>query len=522
MTLHKGRARSKVGIKQPTGRLQIGKLQRTTFMAAPTEQERDPRSTAAVLRMKLVGTNAGAKVTGLEELPGKSNYIIGNDPKKWRTNVPNYGRVKYAQVYPDVDLVYYGNQRELEYDFVLAPGADPRQIELNFGGAKRLRLDADGNLIVSIAGGEVLEHKPVIYQDIGGMRRRVAGGYELRNSHTVGFKLAGYDDQRRLTIDPSLGYSTYLGGNNEDLGNGIALDSAGNAYVTGYTFSNDFPTTAGAFQTTLRGCRNAFVSKLNRSGSALVYSTYLGGRDFDDGLGIALDSSGNAYVTGYTDSSDFPTTAGAFQTTFGGGSSDAFVSKLNRSGSALVYSTYLGGSSTDYGPGIAVDLAGNAYLTGITGSSDFPTTAGAFQTTFGGGFNAYVSKLSSSGSALVYSPYLAGRNGTDGGGGIALDSAGNAYVTGSTDSSDFPTTAGALQTTYGGGNDAFVSKLNSSGSALVYSTYLGGSNFDYGSGIALDAAGNAYVTGVTQSSNFPTTAGAFQTTLRGSNAFVSS
>ena len=398
---------------------------------------------------------------------------------------------------------------------MVKPSADPQQIELSFDGANRLRLDADGDLIVDIAGDDVIEHKPVIYQDIGGKRRRVAGAYELRNGLTVGFKLAGYDDRRSLTIDPNLVYSTYLGGSSNDYGGGVALDSSGNAYVTGIAGSSDFPTTAGAFQTTFGGGYDAFVSKLNGSGSALIYSTYLGGSSNDYGGGIALDSSGNAYVTGSTRSTDFPTTAGAFQTAFGGGFEHAFVSKLNGSGSALVYSTYLGGSNSDGASGIALDSSSNAYITGSTTSSDFPTTLGAFQTTLRGFQNVFVSKLNSSGSALVYSTYL-GRGDHDGGVGIVLDSSGNAYVTGVTRSSDFPTTAGAFQTTFGGGfDDAFVSKLNGSGSALIYSTYLGGSDDDAGSGVALDSSGNAYVAGTTGSSDFPITAGAFQTTNDG-------
>ena len=416
-------------------------------------------SKAAVLRIRLEHANGNAEVSGIDELAGKGNYFIGNDPAKWQRNIPTFGGVKYRQVYSGVDLVYYGNQRQLEYDFVLAPEADPRQIELSFAGAKRLRLDADGNLIVSIAGGEVIEHKPVIYQDIDGMRRRVAGGYELRKDHTVGFELADYDDHRSLTIDPSLVYSTYLGGSSDDFGRGIAVDSSGNAYLTGNTASINFPVTAGAFQTASGGIYDAFVSKLNSGGSALVYSTYLGGSNYDLGYGIAVDSAGNAYVTGNSHSSDFPTTAGAFQTALSGTAGDAFISKLNSSGSALVYSTYLGGSSSnDIGYGIAVDSAGNAYVTGYSISNDFPTTAGAFQSTFGGGFDGFVSKLNSGGSALVYSTYLGGGS-YDLGYGIAVDSSGNAYVTGYTASSDFPTTAGAFQTASGGGYDAFVAKL---------------------------------------------------------------
>ncbi len=340
----------------------------------------------------------------------------------------------------------------------------------------------------------------------------------------------GYAFVSRLNAAGSaLLYSTYLGGG-EESSRGIAVDSSGNAYVTGWTLSSNFPTTLGAFQTTRGPDYAAFISKLNAAGSTLVYSSYLHGSGEDRGSGIAVDSSGNAYVTGYTFSFDFPTTPGAFQTAQSG-FTDAFVSKLNAVGSALLYSTYLGGSNGragDSGSGIAVDASGNAYITGDTFSSDFPTTSGAFQTTFGGSNcsyspcrdQAFVSKLNAVGSALVYSTYLGGSGG-DGGSGIAVDASGNTYVTGGTGSSDFPTTAGALQTTFGGGQpDAFVSKLSASGSALVYSTYLGGSNLDVGSAIAVDASGNAYVTGETGSTNFPTTAGAYQTTLGNFDAFL--
>ena len=305
-------------------------------------------------------------------------------------------------------------------------------------------------------------------------------------------------------------------------GLGIAVDAAGDAYVTGYAL-HDFPTTAGAFQTI--GHENAFVTKLNAAGTALVYSTYLGGNSWDEGCGIAVDAAGEAYVTGLTESSSFPTTAGAFQTSYGGGSYDAFVTKLNAAGTALVYSTYLGGNSWDEGCGIAVDAAGEAYVTGYTESTNFPTTAGAFQTNFGGGNeDAFVAKLNAAGTAPVYSTYLSGKS-SDYGYGIAVDAAGNAYVIGTT-FGNFPTTPGAFQTSFGGGEnggDAFVTKLDAAGTALVYSTYLGGNNTDCGYGIAVDAAGDAYVTGYTDSTNFPATAGAFQTSLEGSeatNAFV--
>ena len=309
-------------------------------------------------------------------------------------------------------------------------------------------------------------------------------------------------------------YSTYLGGSENESGAGIAVNTSGNAYVTGFTESSDFPTTAGAVQTTLDGFADAFVTELNPTGSALVYSTYLGGSNEESGAGIAVDTSGNAYVIGSTQSSDFPITAGAFQTTYGG-NGVAFVTELNPTGSSLVYSTYLGGSGLDFGAGIAVNTSGNAYVIGSTQSSNFPTTAGTVQPTLGGFEDAFVTELNPTGSGLVYSTYLGGSLYDHPGAGIAVDTSGNVYVTGWTDSSDFPTTPGAFQTNFGGNIDVFVTELNPTGSSLVYSTYLGGSTQDLGLGIAVDTSGNAYVTGYTISSDFPTTAGAFQTTYAG-------
>jgi hypothetical protein len=543
---------------------------------------RGQKAGGAVLRMKLLGANAHAGVAGADALPGKSNYFVGNDPNKWRTNVPTYGAVKYSDVYPGIDLVYHGNQRLLEYDFVVSPGADPRSIDLRFQGAKKFSVNDQGALVIALGGSEVIEHAPVVYQEKASVRKTLSGRYVMRGRGRVGFSVAEYDRSQALVIDPTLVYSTYLGGDSGDEGFGIAVDASGNAYVTGTTASSNFPIAVG-FQTTLGGGEyDAFVSKVNAAGSALLYSTYLGGSDMDFGRGIAIDTLGNAYVTGYTYSSDFPTTAGAFQTAIafhdthvfvsklntagsslvystylgqsGGGlgiavdasgnayvtgsassdfpttpgafqttfagSGDAFVTKLNTAGSALVYSTYVGGSVTNVGLSVAVDASGNAYITGTTGSPDFPVTPDAFQTTLSGQENAFVTKLNAAGSALPYSTYLGG-SGDDHGGGIGLDASGNAYVTGYTSSSDFPTTLGAFQTTFGGYIDVFVSKLNATGSALLYSTYLGGAGADVGSGIAVDSAGNAYVTGETPSSNFPTTPGAFGTTYAGDgDAFV--
>ena len=492
--------------------------------STPAQDDGLTHATPVALRMRLVGSAPAPVVNGREELAGKANYFIGNDPAQWRTNVPTYAKVHYQDVYPGIDLVYYGDQRQLEYDFVVAPGADSKRIMLDFRGAEKIEIDAHGELVLHAAGRVVRQHKPIIYQEFDGVRREVAGGYVRKGAHRVGFQLAAYDTSRPLIIDPILAYSTYLGGGADETGSAIVVDAAGNAYVTGRTLSSNFPTIAGAFQSNAIG-GNVFVSKLNASGSALVYSTYLGGSTADYGSGIALDASGNAYVTGYTDSPDFPTTPGSLQP-IPGGFNDVFVAKLNAAGSALLYSTYLGGNSNDFAASIAVDAAGNAYVTGQTGrssSTNFPVTPGSFQPTYGGGpYDAFVAKLNPAGTALVYSSYLgggtseAGGYALDAGSAIAIDGAGNAYVTGSTDSNNFPTTAGAFQTAYFRNCceyppfHGFVTKINPSGSALVYSTYLGGGNADGGSAIAVDASGSAYIAGGTSSIDFPTTPGAVQ------------
>jgi hypothetical protein len=465
---------------------------------------------STVLRMKLFGANPAARVRGLEELPGKSNYFIGNDPAKWRRNVPHYAKVKYERVYPGINLVHYGNQQQLEYDFDVAPGASPGAIRLCFEGAEGMEIDAQGDLVLRTAAGEVREHKPVVYQEIAGARREVGGKFVRRGENEVGFAVAPYDTSTPLVIDPTLSYSTYLGGNDSDEGWGIAVDTGGNAYVTGWTDSANFPTTPGSFQTAIGAVgrrSNAFVTKLNPAGNTLVFSTYLGG-GADGGRGIAVDANGNAYVTGSRASTNFPVSPGAFQDGLRG-SLNAFVTKLNPAGNALVYSTYLGGSTQEVGFAIAVDASRNAYLTGDTFSSDFPTTPGSFQAASGDRaghiWDAFVTKLNPAGNALVYSTYLGGTF-ADGGRGIAVDADGNAYVTGYTDSRDFPTSLGSFQTTCGQGvNDAFVTKLNPAGNALVYSTYLGGGVDDLGHAVAVDADRNAYVTGDTFSTDFPIT-----------------
>lgn len=481
------------------------------------------------LRMKLVGASTAPRVVGAEELPGKANYFIGSDPAKWRANVPTYARAKFQSVYPGIDLVYYGNQRQLEYDFVVAPGADPRSIAIGFEGTEKVSLDARGNLVVATRDGNVQFQKPVVYQVANGVLAEVSGSYAVRGRQ-VGFRLAAYDRERPLIIDPVLSYSTYLGSgsqliglNLDERGEAIAVDSTGAAYVTGPTFSSGFPTTVGAFDRTIgQNYADAFVTKFNPAGSALVYSTYLGGDLYDGGLDIAVDSTGSAYVTGQTCSAaSFPTTPGAFQTSngsvFGSDCNDAFVTKLNPTGTALLYSTFLGGRTRDIGNAIAVDSEGSAYVTGYTLSTNFPTTSGAFQPGAVAPYDAFVTKLNPTGSAPIYSTYLGGSH-FDFGEAIAVDASFNAYVTGYSSSIDFPTTSGAFQTTnagVAGDYDAFVTKFDPAGSALVYSTYLGGGSLDEGLGIAVDSAGSAYVTGFTYSTNFPTTVGAFQATRAG-------
>ncbi len=462
------------------------------------------------LRVSLAGARTDAEVEGLEELPGKANYFIGNDPKKWRTNVPAYAKVRCRGVYPGIDLVYHGRERELEYDFVVAPGADPWPVRLRFEGARSLRVDGEGSLVIGLGTGELVKRAPRLYQEPGAGREVVTGRWVLHGDKEAGFVVGEYDRKRTLVIDPVLSYSTYLGGSDEDVGYAIAVDGSGSAYVTGYTRSIDFPT-QGPYQPNQSG-NDVFVTKFSPSGNSVVYSTYLGGSDDDTGFGVAVDGSGSAYVTGFTPSTDFPT-LNAYQSDQL--DEDAFVTKLSPSGDSLVYSTYLGGSGLDIAFAVAVDGSGSAYVTGSTNSADFPT-----QNAYQVGpviFNeAFVTKLSPSGSGLVYSTYLCG-DGGDIGSSLAVDAQGYAYVTGTTSSTNFPTQA-PYQLDQPG-EDAFVTKLAPSGSSLVYSTYLGGGGDDSGNAIGVDTLGSAYVTGSTLSVDFPTQ-GPFQVDQPGGDAFV--
>lgn len=482
-------------------------------MVMTLQRESNP---AYNLKMHFVGSNAHTQLLGQDEQLCKSNYFIGNDPINWRTNIPNYAKVTYPNLYPGIDVVFYGNSQQLEYDICVSSGSDPKVARIQIDGAKNLFIDSEGNLrILTTDDQEVLMHKPFVYQNELDRKIEIESKFILLAKNQIGFEFGGYDSSKDLIIDPVLSYSTYLGGSAIDRGTAIAVDSGSNATVTGITSSLNFPTTVGAFQTALAGTANAFVSRLNSTGTALIFSTYLGGAGSDRGNGVAVDAAGNSYIAGQTTSANFPTTVGAFQTALAGGT-DAFVTKLNPTGTALVYSTYLGGTSTDIGNGITIDGTLNAYVTGSTTSADFPVTGGVFQTALAGGTDAFVTKLNATGTALVYSTYLGG-TATDVGASIAIDAGGNAYVAGSTSSSNFPVTGGAFQTTLAGTQNAFITKLNATATALTYSTYLGGASIDTGLGITLDSTTNAYVTGSTTSANFPVTVGAFQTTLSGSS-----
>ena len=540
------------------------------------------------LRIGLAGALQPISLEPSGLLAWKSHYFIGKHPDGWHTNLPQYSYVSYRQVYRGIDLVFHQSQGQLEFDFVVAPGADPKVIRLQFQGVEGLDLDAQGNLLLKAEAGNVEFQKPVVFQEENGSRIAVDGGFSLEDDGQVGFWLGAYDTARTLTIDPIIGYSTFLGGGESDQAFGVAVDSSGSAYVIGRTSSADFPTTTGAFDETqpggvsdvfvvklnpsgdgleyatflggeraggelgfaiavddqgsafVAGLTNsgdfpttegafnpvpdggAFVSKLSPDGSALEYSTYLGGNSLSVAHGIAIDAEGNAYVTGQAAGDDFPSTAGSFQPANPSGDRDAFIVKLNPQGSALVYASFLGGTTREAGYDVAVDAEGNAYIAGYTNSDDFPSTAGAFQTALNGNADAFVVKVNPAGSALVYSSLLGGSGGAigDRAFGIDLDSSGSAYLTGLTGSLDFPVTEGALDSSRGRNNDdSFVTKFSPDGSALVYSTYLGGDNTDRGAGIFVDGDGNAYIAGFTASGDFPLQ-GAIQGDGPATDAFV--
>ena len=560
------------------------------------------------LDLRFLAARPDALPEGRGTLPGTANFLYGKDQTKWHTGVPTFGQIAYSELWPGIDMLFAGRDGRLEYTFVAHPGASVKDIGLAYDGADALSIDAGGNLRIDTPAGVLTDTRPDTYQIVRGSRVGVQSHFVLRSKTTFGLAVGAYDPSLPLVIDPGLVYSTYLGGSGDDNGFGIAIDTAGNAYVTGFTASNPFPTTTGAYDTSFNGGQDVFVTKLNPAGTSVLYSTYIGGSSNDQGLAIAVDANGFAYVTGFTGSTNFPTqkdpltippVSTVYRPTYQGGSTDAFVTKLNQAGTGLVFSTYAGGSGADQGWGIAVHSSGdvyvtgdttstnlpvtpppfrlqstsgggmdafflrldrfaaaaaymtyiggsgadsaraiaidanrNVYLTGGTTSTNFPTTLTPFDTSANGGEDAFATKLAYGGSMTVggvsydtytyaYSSYLGG-GGTDRGLGITVDGTARAYVTGLTSSTNFPTTPGAFATSYGGGaNDAFVTKINPGGGTLAYSTYLGGSGDDRGQGIALDSATDAHIAGRTASSNFPTTPGAYDQSYNGGDdAFV--
>jgi hypothetical protein len=490
-----------------------------------------PAGAPSILRMDLIHANPNAAASAEEPQITRTNYFLGNDPTKWRSNIPNYGQVRYHAIYPGVDLVYYGNQRRLEHDFLVAPNADPAQIAFTLGDSHKARLDqATGDLIVSLGDRELRLLRPVTYQEKNGSRTPIDSAYRLLAHNQVGFTLAAYDHSQALVIDPVLVYSTYLGGTDTnhpysgggDAGKAIAVSSDGSAYITGSTYSTDFPVTAGSYQGTNHDTQaeyggNAFVSKLNSTGTALVFSTYLGGSGTffslgDTGNGIALDASGDIYVVGATYSIDFPTTAKAYQTTNPNAANSAdpgsgFVTKLSPDGSALLFSTYLGGAGDfqgdiSYATAVAVSTSGHAYVTG-TGTSHFPVTAGTLASPDGAPGGIFVTEMSTDGASLVYSACFGGDIGYayNHGSAIALDSVNHAYVAGTMETTDLPVTANAYQPTQLTGG--FLVELSIPGTTAVYASYL-----DFVPiGIAVDHTNHLYMNGTLNSGQ-----GASQTT----------
>ena len=482
----------------------------------------DRPTSAGTIKVEFLGSNQSAPLTGMEEMPGKVNYLTGSDPDKWRTGLPIFGSVKVQGLYSGIDLVYYGSQQQLEYDFTISPGTAPGLVRMRFAGADRVRISDSGELVLELQGAEMRHHKPLIYQIVNGKRQRVAGGFDMLDSATVGFWVGSYDKSLPLVVDPVLSYSSYFGGSGGDLALSVKVDAQGSIYIAGETVSKSFgfPVSTNALQSKFRGGSingDGFVAKFDSTGSNLVYFTYLGGKANDGILDLAIDSEGNAYVTGFTASPDFPLKNALYSKIHGVPDpilnvypNDAFVSEINSTGSALVYSTYLGGKGNDVGAGIAVDFGGSAFITGYTRSTNFPVVnALPGKTKLAGGTDAFVVRLGAGGTNCVYSLLLGG-GGVDQGEGIAVDDAGFAYVTGYTESKNFQIT-NAFQTKLNGTNgtatgirDAFVTKLSPVG-GLVYSTYVGGSANDAGFRIAVDGERNALVTGYAQSKNFPLT-----------------
>ncbi|MDI6768007.1 MAG: SBBP repeat-containing protein, partial [Bacteroidota bacterium] len=584
---------------------------------ALTKHSREKEKTLAhSLKVNFVGANTEPTITAEDQAPSVTNYFRGKDPKKWLRHVPNFEKIRYTNIYDGIDLVYYGNGKKIEYDFVVHPGADPNVIRIKYEGAEEaLKLLENGSVEIATSVGMMNEMKPVAYQLcrhpelVSGSeqmpkqvrhdeRMGVVAQWKLCGSNELQFSIGEYDRSQILYIDPLL-YSTYLGSNHEEVAMDIAVDADGNAYIMGYTTSPNFPTTAGAYDTTFNAARmDVFISKINASGNALAWSTFLGGADdISFGFstlfraanwpwlwvygGITLDRSDNILIAGITDGADFPTTPGAYDETYNGGAYDVFLTKLSSLGDSLLFSTYFGGAGGEqlFGHcvavdtsdnvyitgsgrvpvtpgafitepcactqgfiakfntegsliystflngtidntytwcfGIAVDNDGNAYVTGATDQTDFPTTPSAYDTSFNGYADGFVTKMNATGSGIIFSTYVGGSDNDDRAWAITLDHHRNVYITGTTHSANYPTTFGAYDRSYNGSNDAFLTKLDSSGSSLVYSSFLGKDGYDFGVDIAVDGNNNALIFGTTSGYYFPTTPGAYDVTFNG-------
>ena len=495
----------------------------------PRQKSLKPRSRlpeSRALTLQLAGASRNARVSGIMRQPGVSHYLFGSDRSSWHTNIPHFKKVRYTGIYPGIDLVFYGNGRQLEFDFVVHPGSDSRKIAFDISGADRIHTSEAGDLVLNIGAADSQLHLPDVYQLREGKKTKIPGRYRLIGTR-VAFDVGAYDRRRELVIDPVLAYSTYLGGSGDDnfVTGGIAVDSAGHAFIAGSTESLNFPTTTGAYD---RSCgtdgkcnatSDAFVTKLNTTGTGLIYSTFIGGSGRDFAFDIKVDSTGHAYVTGSTESINFP---GTRISPLVIGNTETYVLKLNAAGSGLLYGVKFGGNGFgSSGRAIAIDSSGHAYITGV-GTIGFPTTPGAFQETTDRG-GAFVSKLNAAGTGFLYSTLVDGP-GDEQGTAIAVDKSGNAYVGGFVEFGDFITTPGSFQPHNPHPNNnqttGIVFKLNSTGSGLLYSTHLGGTFEESIFGLAIDSSGHAFVTGFTVSSDFPTTAGAFRRAFQEEEAFV--
>lgn len=459
---------------------------------------------------------------GIEKQSAYYNYFIGNNSSNWAADVPLYSEVLAKNIYKGIDARFYFDHNSIRYDLMLMPNADISQIKFNFEGQNDLFVNNDGELEFKTSIGNVIHHNIFAYQLIDNVKKEIKCKFTLIGNATAGFDVEVYNPKYPLIIDPII-YSTFIGSSNIDHGYDIEVDATGNSYVTGTTLSANFPKTTGAYKTTLTASSDAFVTKLNTTGTALIFSTFIGGNNAAGGVyyenfaSILLDATNNMLLTGTTNSTNFPTTAGVYQPSYGGGVSDGIIVKLNSTGTALLYSTLLGGTSEERITCEFWDASGNIYVVGAvgTGSSNYPVTPGAFQTTYAGGsYDGFLTKLNPTASSLIFSTFYGG-NLYDLGRSLAVDALGNSYITGVAYSTNFPTTAGAFRSFCGGTQDAFVLKMNATGTATIYSTYLGGSGDDYGHGIAVDKSGNAYVVGFTGSSNFPVITGNYKTTYQG-------